>query len=64
MRIIIRRVIDARDYPGPAYAQGMPILDRVLRLCRRAFFQNCPYRVAIMAGSLRFAGGRRSNDQR
>jgi len=42
MRIIIRGVIDARDYPGPAYAQGMPILDRVLRLCRRAFFKTAP----------------------
>lgn len=42
MHIIIRGVIDARDYPGPAYAQGMPILDRVLRLCRRAFFKTAP----------------------
>lgn len=42
MRIIIRGVIDARDYPSPAYARGMPILDRVLRLCRRAFFKTAP----------------------
>lgn len=33
MRVII---------PGPAYAQGMPILDRVLRLCWRAFFKTAP----------------------